>query len=241
MLFCSYVIFYSETNEWMKDWAKQWALPWLATTSSQLNLLYQLNLSQFHGNFISHERKSDLSLHEIYKALKPCWLLNWVSIARVVACFPQASRSRPAATAADSETPCVCARPSDPPTLCRSAAPRAWPLILQSNPSIVFSNSLREWLPDDTLVGRGGFTNPHPQDSDKLYGPCARPLQPYLPSIYVLFSSISDAWDIHTSFLDQPLMQLVIANAQFEPHKMIRVLHVKKVERKLQTILNFWW
>ena len=139
------------------------------------------------------------------------------------------------------KTPSVCARPSDPPKLCWSAAPRAWPLILQSNPSIVFSNSLREWLPDDTLVGRGGFTNPHPQDWDKLYGPCARPLQPYLPSIYVLFSSISDAWDIHTSFLDQPLMQLVIANAQFEPHKMIRVLHVKKVERKLQTILNFWW
>ena len=40
--------------------------------------------------------------------------------------------------------PCVCACPSYPPNLCRSAAPRAWPLILQSNPSIVFSNRLRE-------------------------------------------------------------------------------------------------
>ena len=42
---------------------------------------------------------------KIYKALKPCWLLNWlsywVSIAREIACFAQASRSRPAATAAD--------------------------------------------------------------------------------------------------------------------------------------------
>ena len=31
----------------------------------------------------------------------------------------------------------------------RSKAPRTWPLILQSNPLIVFWNSLREWLPDD--------------------------------------------------------------------------------------------
>ena len=41
-----------------------------------------------------------LCCDEIYKALKPYWLLNWVRIARVVACFPQASRSLPAATAA---------------------------------------------------------------------------------------------------------------------------------------------
>ena len=70
--------------------------------------------------FISHEKKSDSSRPEIYKALKPYWLLNWVSITRVVACFPQASRSRPAATAADSETPCVCACPSDPRKQSRS-------------------------------------------------------------------------------------------------------------------------
>ena len=59
-------------------------------------------------------KKSDSSQPEIYKALKSCWLLIWVSIARVVASFPQASRSRPAGTAADFETPCVCACPSDP-------------------------------------------------------------------------------------------------------------------------------
>ena len=34
-------------------------------------------------------------------------------IERSDVCFPQASLSRPAATAAVSETPCVCARPSD--------------------------------------------------------------------------------------------------------------------------------
>ena len=59
--------------------------------------------------------------------------------------FSQASRSRPASTAAS----CVSARRSEPPKLCRSAAPRAWPLTLQSKPSIVFCKSLWEWLPDD--------------------------------------------------------------------------------------------
>ena len=107
-----------------------WALPWSATKSRQ-----------FHRNFISHEKKkSDSSWPEIYKAFKPHWLLNWVSVARVVACFPQASRSQPAATVADSEMPCVCARPSYPR---RRAAPTAWPLILPPNPLITFWNSLR--------------------------------------------------------------------------------------------------
>ena len=44
--------------------------------------------------------------------------------------FSSSEPVRPAATAADSKTPCICARPSDPPKLCRSAA--------------VFWNSLRE-------------------------------------------------------------------------------------------------
>ena len=85
-------------------------------------------------NFISHSKTCSLR-PEIYKALKPFWLLNWVSIARVAAYFPQASRSRPAATAANSETLVfVPARPSSvPPKLCWSAAPRAWPLISPLN------------------------------------------------------------------------------------------------------------
>ena len=98
------------------------------------------------------EKKSDSSRPEIYKALKPYWLLKWVSIGRVVACFPQASRARPAATAADSETPCVCARPSDPRKQSRRAAPRAWPLILPSKPSITFWDSLRR---DWKMTGKG--------------------------------------------------------------------------------------
>ena len=42
---------------------------------------------------ILHEIKSDSSLPEIYKALKPCLLLNWVSITREVACFPPGKRA----------------------------------------------------------------------------------------------------------------------------------------------------
>ena len=83
------------------------------------------------------------SLQRNPKFTKPCWLLNWVGIARVVACFPQASLSWAAATAADSETPCVRARPSYPRKHSRRAAQRAWPLILPSKTSIVFWNSLR--------------------------------------------------------------------------------------------------
>ena len=45
--------------------------------------------------------KSDQLLPKIYKALKPSWLLNWVSITIVVACFPQASWSLPLAIAAN--------------------------------------------------------------------------------------------------------------------------------------------
>ena len=48
------------------------------------------------------------------------------------------------ATAKDSEMPLVCVCQSDLPKLCLRAAPRAWPLILQSKPSIAFWNSLRE-------------------------------------------------------------------------------------------------
>ena len=91
-------------------------------------------LANFSPYFISHEKKSDLSWPEIYKAFKHFWLSNWFSIARVVACFLQESLSLLAATAAYNETLCVCARPSDQPKQCLRAAPRAWPLILPSEP-----------------------------------------------------------------------------------------------------------
>ena len=57
-----------------------------------------------------------------------------------------------AETAADLKTPCVCDCLSYQPKLCFGVARRAWSLILQSKPSIVFWNSLREWLPDYAII-----------------------------------------------------------------------------------------
>ena len=150
---------------------------------------FPLILWKFHFTW---KKKSDTLLPENYKALKPNWLLNWVSIARVVALFPQASWSLPAATAADSEHAlCLCSLGSgprymicvtlfctmresentwtcenctwkriaretrailDPCKQSRRAAPRAWPLILPSKPSITFWNSLQR---DCQMTGRG--------------------------------------------------------------------------------------
>ena len=50
-----------------------------------------------------------------------------------------------AETAAYLEMPCVCACQPYQSKLCRSVAPRVWPLILQSKAW----NSLREWMRDD--------------------------------------------------------------------------------------------
>ena len=148
MLFCSYVIFLHRDQGLIERFSKAMG-----------KALVCNNFLPIPSKFSFHmKKKSESSLPGIYKALKPCWLLNWVSIARVVACFPQASRPRPAATAADSETPCVCARPSDPRKQSRRAAPRAWPLILPSKPSITFWNSL--WR-DCQMTSRGSNLDPN--------------------------------------------------------------------------------
>ena len=68
---------------------------------------------------------SDSSRPDIYKPFEHLWT-KYVS-------HPQANLSRPGATAADSETPCVCACSSNPSKLCRNAAPRAQLFILPSN------------------------------------------------------------------------------------------------------------
>ena len=107
------------------------------------------------------EKKSDSSLPDIYKALIPFWLLNWVSITRVVARFPQASLSRPAATVANSETPYVCYCPSDPPKLCRQlgfysqrrlkhfAAP--WPFCVALSHSVHWHTRFYTWASKNLL------------------------------------------------------------------------------------------
>ena len=84
--------FYSETNEWSKD---EWSN---AGGFGQQQLLAKSNEN---FRFFSPETKSVSSLPEIYKALNPFLLSNWVSITRVLAWFPQVNLLWPAATAAD--------------------------------------------------------------------------------------------------------------------------------------------
>ena len=177
----------SEANDSPKDWAKRWTRLWLATTSSQ-----------FHRNFhFTWKNKSDSSRPEIYKALIPCWLLNWVSTARVVALLPQASQSRPAATAAYSETPCVCACPSDPPKQCRRAVPWSWPLILPYKPSMTFWNSLGEFArwPAWAQTWTQTWTLPPDQWVANVLSPLKsqHKLCGVKPGVSILFKSVTDA------------------------------------------------
>ena len=92
-----------------------------------------------NGHSISNEKKSVVTAQYL-QSIKTFLTLELSRYRKSGSTF---SSSEPAATAADSETPCVCARPSDPRKQSQRAAPRAWPLILPSKPSITFWNSLR--------------------------------------------------------------------------------------------------
>ena len=78
------VLLYSHLS-WLPFLGQVVVLDWLwkATTSCQS--------AQFHRKFHFTWKKSDLSRPDIYKTLKLFWLSNWVSVARVIARFPQAS------------------------------------------------------------------------------------------------------------------------------------------------------
>ena len=101
-----------------------------------------------NGHSISNEKKSVVTAQYL-QSIKTFLTLELSRYRKSGSTF---SSSEPAATAADSETPCVCTRPSDPRKQSRRAAPRAWPLILPSKPSITFWNSLRR---DCQMTGRG--------------------------------------------------------------------------------------
>ena len=108
-----------------------------------------LKLSQYHknGNTLAFSSTEPVPA----SPLRPFSFSNEVSIARVVAprLFSQARLSKPLATAAYFETPWIGDCPSNQLKLCRSAPPRAQALILHWKLSIVFWNSLWEWLPVD--------------------------------------------------------------------------------------------
>ena len=128
--------FYSETNELKKDWAKQWALPWLATNSRQ-----------FHRNFISLWKKWLVAAQNL-QCIKTLFTLELSQYCKSGRMF---SSSEPAATA--SAVPLTWKRPGCPVFVrlsylrkqSRRAAPRAWPLISPSKPSIIFWNSLQTY------------------------------------------------------------------------------------------------
>ena len=96
MLFGSYVIFLLR-DQWLIERLSD-AMGAALVGSNSLPIPPKFS---FHSNF--HMKKKVTCCRQkfqVYKALKPCWLLSWVSITRVVAYFPQASRLRLAATAA---------------------------------------------------------------------------------------------------------------------------------------------
>ena len=80
----------------------------------------------------------------------PFWPSKWVIIARVAALLSKASLSRPAATAAESGTPSLCACPSCLPKLCRSAA--------GARPHTLYHWFCRQnlWLSSETAFGCDG-------------------------------------------------------------------------------------
>ena len=139
MRFCSYVIFLL-LDQWL-----------IERLSKALLLGAALVDSNFSPTPLGHRK-----FHFIWKKKWLSAALNVQSIKNFLtlelSCFPQASLSRSAATAADLKTPCVCACQSYPRKQSRRAAPRAWPLILPSKPSITFWNSL--WR-DCQMTGRG--------------------------------------------------------------------------------------
>ena len=103
--------FYSETNEWSKGGGKRWARLWSATTPRQFHRKFHFawNLQRIKTILtleLSHYRKSGSTF----------------------------SSSEPAATAADSEMPCVYARPSDQPKL----------IIWQNNLCVFLENLSRQ-------------------------------------------------------------------------------------------------
>ena len=155
MLFCSYFIFLLR-DQWMIERLSK--IIGVASVGNNFYVFFQL-----HWKFHLVWNTIQFSLPKIYKSWKPFWLLNWVSTARIVAHFPQASMLLFAAAATNLETHCVCACLSDQPNLklCQNAASRAQPLILQSKPSFVFWNSLWEWLPYDWQGLKDGLKLEH--------------------------------------------------------------------------------
>ena len=148
------------------------SFPSFRVQPSEVALLFDSNLSrcpflliprtgrprQFHQNFhFTWKNKVSFSCLKFttwqsIKILLTLELSQYCKSGRMFSSSePVAASSYCSRVCTDFETPCVCARLSNPPKQSRRAAPRAWPLILPSKPSITFLNSLRR---DCQMTGR---------------------------------------------------------------------------------------
>ena len=124
LFLCYYFYFYAETNECSQDWAKQWTLLWAVTCSHEIHR----NL-----NPISNEKKN-LSLRPKHWNLFGPRIKSVCKSAHFFLQWASRGLQRPPTIRKHCVLVCViCVCPSDPPKLCRRAAPRAWPLICSQN------------------------------------------------------------------------------------------------------------
>ena len=122
--------------------------------------------------FIAHEKKSALLWPQIYKPLKPFWLLNWVSIARVAACFSLTTPS----SAAWGERPQELGRWLCPLNLLLPSGTAFWEIARRQAGAQTWTQT---WtLPPDQQVVK--VLSPQ-KSQHKLYG------------LSILFKSVTDA------------------------------------------------
>ena len=132
MLFCSYIICLLR-NQWLMERLRE---------AMGAALVF----------FISHEKKKWLVAARNLQSIKTLLTLELSQYRKNGSMF---SSSEPVAARSDCRrlgNASVCARQSYPRKQSLRAAPRAWPLILPSKPSITFWNSLRR---DCQMTGMG--------------------------------------------------------------------------------------
>ena len=107
--------------------------------------------------FVTHEKKSRLVAQTVaaqnLQSIKTLLTLELSQYRKSGSMF---SSSEPVAARSDCRRLGNALCPSDPRKQSRRAAPRAWPLILPSKPSITVWNSLRR---DCQMTGRGSNLN----------------------------------------------------------------------------------
>ena len=105
MLLCSYVIFLFRDQCMIERFSEAMGAALVGNNYSPI--------PGIPSKFLFHMKKEKVT-RRCPKFTKHWNLVDSWTESVVVACFPQGSLSLPAATAAESETHCVCARPSDP-------------------------------------------------------------------------------------------------------------------------------